>query len=120
MIYRARRKGENFNDYQNRVDVTVSGSWTRFSDVTDDNRVIDFQAVYWSCSDTVKFLVLRDAYNDVIYYKEPLLRSLNILSLQSGSMVGPDVLSSPVTVRLPIYYLTNHESCSIRVWGKYT
>lgn len=107
MIYYARRKGENYGDDNNKVDVSVSGSWMQFGLEEDNDRVIDFQAVYWDGSDG-NFLTLRDKYGDVIYY-----------NVSAAAMVEPEILISPITVRLPIEYLTNEASSSIRIWGKY-
>lgn len=107
MIYYARRKGENFGNNENKVDVSISGSWTQFGLVEDTDRIIDFQAVYWDGS-SGNFLALRDAYDNVIYY-----------NVSAAAMVEPEILVSPITIRLPIKYLTNEASSSIRIWGKY-
>ena len=110
MIYYARRKGENYGSDSNKVDNAISGSWTQFGLEEDDDRIIDFQAVYWDCETNGAFLRLRDAYDDVIYYRVST----------AIPMAEPEILTSFITVRLPIYYLTNEASSSIRIWGKYT
>jgi len=107
MVYYARRRGENYGNDNNRVNVSISGSWTRFGLEEDDDRVIDFQAVYWDGSGG-NFLTLRDAYDNVIYY-----------NVSVAAMTEPEILTSFITIRLPIYYLTNEVSSSIRIWGKY-
>lgn len=108
MIYYARRKNENYGSDDNKVDDTVSGSWTQFGLTEDADRIIDLQAVYWDGS-SGNFLTLRDAYGDVIYY-----------DVAAVAMVEPEILVSPITIRLPIEYLTNEASSSIRIWGKFT
>ena len=107
MIYYARRKGENYGSNNNRVNVSISGSWTQFGLEEDNDRVIDFQAVLWDGS-SGNFLTLRDKYGDVIYY-----------NVSAIAMVEPEILISPITIRLPIEYLTNEVSSSMRIWGKY-
>jgi hypothetical protein len=105
MVYRARSYRENFNDAVNKVDDCVANVWTRFSDVEDDSQVISFQAVYFNASGSLQ---IRDAYQDVIY-------STSI----SGAMTQPDILVSPLTVRLPLEYYSNVASGSIRIFGEY-
>ena len=107
MIYYARRCGQNYGDENNKVDNAVSGSWTQFGLIEDAGRIIDFQAVYWDGS-SGSFLTLRDAYDNVIYY-----------DVVATTMVEPEILVSPITIRLPIEYLTNEASSSIRIWGKF-
>lgn len=109
MIYYARRRGENYGSDNNKVDNTISGSWTQFGLEEDANRIIDFQAVYWDCETVGGFLRLRDAYDDEIFYY-----------IADGSTPAIELLDSSMTIRLPIEYLTNVSSCSIRIWGKYT
>ena len=108
MVYYARRKGENYGSDNNKVDNVVSGSWTQFGLIEDAGLIIDFQAIYWDGS-SGNFLTLRDAYDNVIYY-----------NVSAAQMVEPEILISPITIRLPIKYLTNEASSSIRIWGKFT
>lgn len=108
MTYYARRKGENYGSDNNKVDDSISGSWTQFGLIEDADLIINFQAVYWDGS-SGNFLMLRDAYDDVIYY-----------NVSATAMLEPEILISPITIRLPITYLTNEASSSIRIWGKYT
>lgn len=107
MIYYARRRYQNFGDDENAVDATISGSWTRFGLAEDADHIIDFQAVLWSGTGG-DFLTLRDKYGDVIYY-----------NVNATPMLEPDILTHPITVRLPIEYLTNEASSSIRIFGRY-
>ena len=107
MIYYARRCRENYGNDNNKVDNAESGSWTQFGLIEDADRIIDFQAVYWDGS-SGNFLTLRDAYDNVIYY-----------NVSAAAMTEPEILVSPITIRLPITYLTNEASSSIRIWGKF-
>lgn len=107
MIYYARRRYQNFGDNDNKVDNASSGSWTLFGLVEDTDHVIDFQGVLWDGT-SGDFLTLRDKYGDIIYY-----------TINASPMLEPDVLASFITVRLPIYYLTNEASSSIRIFGRY-
>jgi len=107
MVYYARRRFENFGDDENKVDATVSGSWTLFGLAEDTDHVIRFQGILWDGTGG-DFLTLRDKYGNVIYY-----------TTNASPMLKPDVLSSFITVRLPIYYLTNELSSSIRIFGEY-
>jgi len=107
MIYYARRRYQNFGDDDNKVDATVSGSWTRFGLVEDADHVIHFQGVLWNGSGG-SFLTLRDKYGNVIYYH-----------VSTVQMTSPDILTHPITIRLPLEYLTNEASSSIRVFGEY-
>lgn len=108
MIYYARRKGENYGSDNNKVDNSISGSWTQFGLIEDTDLIIDFQAVLWDCETVGGFLRLRDAYKDEIFYY-----------VADGSRPAVELLDSPMTVRLPLQYFTNISSCSIRIWGKY-
>jgi len=108
MTYYARRRYQNFGDDENKVDNTVSGSWTQFGLVEDTDHVIDFQAVLWDGTGG-EFLTLRDKYGTIIYY-----------TINTSPMLEPDILIHPITVRLPIEYLTNSASGSdIRIFGRY-
>jgi len=106
MDYIARRCRENFGDLNNRVDNCVSGSWTQFSCVNDDDRIIRFQAVYWNCASGS--LQIRDAYGNVIYSTDT-----------TTQMTEPEVLNSFITVRLPLEYYASATGSSIRIWGEF-
>jgi len=107
MIYYARRRFQNFGDNENKVDAAVSGSWTTFGLVEDTDHIVDFQGVLWDGTGG-DFLTLRDKYGNVIYY-----------TINASPMLEPDILTHPITIRLPIYYLTNASSSSIYIWGCY-
>lgn len=107
MTYYAHRRGENFGNQFNKVDNTVSGSWTIFGLIEDADHIIHFEAVLWNGT-SGSFLFLRDKYGDVIYF-----------TINAAPMLKPDVLPSFITTRLPIFYLTNESGSSIRVFGEY-
>jgi len=107
MTYFARKMYQNFADDDNKVTATVSGSWTRFGLVEDTDHIVDFQAVLWSGTGG-DFLTLRDKYGNVIYY-----------TTNASPMLEPDILTHPITIRLPIEYLTNEPSSSICIFGKF-
>jgi hypothetical protein len=107
MIYYARRRYQNFADNENAVDNASSGSWTLFGLVEDTDHIVDFQGVYFNGTGG-DFLTLRDKYGNIIYY-----------TVNATPMLEPDILVSPITIRLPIEYLTNASGSSIRVFGKY-
>lgn len=107
MVIKAHRKDENFGNPDNKVDVSVPNSWTRFSCIEDDDRIVEVQAVYWNCSSGT--LQIRDAYGDVIYNDSRI----------SGAMAEPEIFPTYITVRLPLEYYTGYSSGSIRIWGKF-
>jgi hypothetical protein len=104
--YISRITGENFGDGYNKIDNCAFGAWTRFSWAGDDGRVIRFQAVYWNCPSGS--LQIRDAYNDIVYS-----------TITLNSMSEPDVLSSFLTIRLPLEYYSSVSGSSIRIFGEF-
>lgn len=104
---------KNFGDDSNKVLSTVADTWTRIGSATlptffsslRRGWVIDFQGVYWDGSAT-KDLKIRDAYGNEIYH-----------AVSDGAAVV-DLLASPLTVRLPLEYLTDEADKVIMVYGK--